>query len=392
LGTRLIAYTGKGGVGKSIISCTTGLRSAELGYDTLVISSDPSHTLSDVFEVPVKGDEIKVAERLWVVHTDPVNEAMKHYSALMDYIAELFKVRDVDESLAYELASFPGSTGTAALLKAHEYYSQKRFDVLVMDMVPSGEALRLLYMPYLISHFSRRLIKLIAPAVQLGRIVEPITRMPLPSSEAIDKQVELLERMEAVRRFLIDYDVTSMRLVMNPDRFSIVNARRTYMQSSLYGLNTDIAIVNKVLPSEVQDPYLDNWKHTQEDYINQVRVDFDPLPVKTLPLYGEELKGLRALSKASRDLFKDEDPTQVYHRGQPLEVIPRKDGVDMVLTAHKARREDVQVERIGDELIIHLYTDVGSTRILIPLPAITFKYRLKGAKLINGRLNIKFGV
>lgn len=167
---RLIAYTGKGGGGKSVISCATALRSAQLGHKTLVMSSDPAHTLSDIFGVAVGGEETKVTENLWAVHTDPVDEAMKHYSTLMEYVVELFKARDVDETVAYELANFPGSTGAAALLKAHEYQSKAVFDVLVMDMVPSGEALRLLYMPYLISRFSRRLIKIISPAFKLGKV------------------------------------------------------------------------------------------------------------------------------------------------------------------------------------------------------------------------------
>lgn len=388
---RLIAYTGKGGVGKSVISCVTGLRSAQLGYKTLVMSSDPAHTLSDVFGVSVGSEETKVTENLWVVHTDPVEEGMKHYSTLMEYVVELFKTRDVDETVAYELANFPGSTGAAALLKAYEYESKAVYDVLIMDMVPSGEALRLLYMPYLISRFSRRLIKLIAPAARLGKVVEPLTGMPVPSSEIIDKQVELLEMMDDVRRLLTDFDTTSLRLVMNPDSFSIMNAKRTYMQSALYGVNTDLAIINKLMPSEVQDPYFKKWKRIQKIYTSQVQADLEPLPVRTVPLYDEELQGLEGLTRASEDLFGDGDPTEIYHRGQPLKVVSHEKSVELIMAARLARKEDVLVERIGDELIVNLRTDAGNTKILTPLPAITFKYKLKGAKLINGRLHITFG-
>jgi arsenite-transporting ATPase len=388
---RLIAYTGKGGVGKSVISCATALRSAQLGFKTLVMSSDPAHTLSDVFGVAVGGEEKRVAENLWAVHTDPVDEALKNYSILVEYVVELLKVRDVDETIAYELANFPGSTGAAALLRAHDYYSKGSFGVLVMDMVPSGEALKLLYMPYLIGRFSRRLMKLIAPAASLGRMLGPITGMPVPSNKAIDKQVELLERMEGVRRLLMDFDTTSVRLVMNPDKFSISNAKRTYMQSAIYGVNTDLAVINKVMPPDVRDPYLEKWKRAQEVCTRQVQVDLKPLPFRTLPLYDEELQGLEGLRKASRDLFGDEDPTQVYHRGRPLQVIPHRNGLELVLTVQLPRKEDVQVERIGDELIMHLHTDAGNTGVLIPLPAITYKHKLKGAKLINGRLHIVFG-
>lgn len=388
---RLIAYTGKGGVGKSVISSVTGLRSAQLGYKTLVMSSDPSHTLSDVFEVPVGGDETKVNENLWVVHIDPVEEGMKHYATLMDYVVELFKARDVDETIAYELANFPGSTGAAALLKAFEYQSKGTFQVIVMDMVPSGEALRLLYMPFLISRFSRRIMRLISPAARLGKMVEPMTGIPAPTSEIIDKQVELLEMMDKVRGMLTNFETTSLRLVMNPDNFSIANAKRTYMQSSLYGVNTDLAIINKLMPQEVQDPYFKKWKEIQRIYTNQVKADLAPLPVKTVPLYAEELQGMEGLKRAAKDLFGEEDPTKVYHQGQPLKLVQKENGLEMIVAAKLAKKEGLQVERIGDELIIHLKTESGNIKILTPLPAITFKYSLKGAKLINGNLHVMFG-
>lgn len=355
------------------------------------MSSDPAHTLSDIFNITIGSEEKKVVENLWAIHIDPVDEALKRYSALIDYVVELFKTRDVDETVAYELANFPGSTGAAALLKAYDYYLNGGFDVLVMDMVPSGEALRLLYMPYLIGRFSRKLMKLVTPAVDLGRRLTPIIGMPLPSSEVVNKQLELLEKMEGIRKLLMDFDTTSLRLVMNPDKFSIMNAKRTYMQSAIYGVNTDLAILNKLMPSGVQDPYFEKWKRIQEAYTHQLQVDLSPLPLKILPLYDEELQGLEGLNRASKDLFRDEDPTQVYYRGCPLEVSTYENGVELILAAPLPRKEAIEVERIGDEIILHLHTDAGKTRILLPLPAITFKYKLKGAKLINGRLHIKFG-
>ncbi|MEM3638176.1 MAG: TRC40/GET3/ArsA family transport-energizing ATPase [Conexivisphaerales archaeon] len=388
---RVIAYTGKGGVGKSVISSATALRCSEMGLKTLLMSSDPAHTLSDVFGVQIGAKETKIAENLWAVHIDPVDEAMRNYSTIMEYVVELFKVKDIDETVAYELANMPGSTGAAALLKAEDYDSKSSYDVLIMDMVPSGEALRLLYLPYLIGRFSRRLMKMIAPAANLGRMLEPITGMPLPSRNVIDKQVELLDKMEDVRRLLTDYSKTSVRLVMNPDTFSIMNAKRTYMQSGIYGINTDLAIVNKIMPDEVKDSYLSKMKRAQEENTRRVEADFQPLPVKRLKLYREELKGIELLEQASKDLFGDEDPSKIYYMGKPLQVINKRDGIELVMSANLPAKENIEVERIGDELIMHLQMDFGRSEVLIPLPAITFKYKLKGAKLINNSLHIVFG-
>jgi arsenite-transporting ATPase len=388
---RIIAYTGKGGVGKSVISSATALRCSQMGMKTLLMSSDPAHTLSDVFGVPIGAKETKISENLYAVHIDPVDEAMRNYSTIMEYLVELFKVKEVDETIAYELANMPGSTGAAALLKAEDYDSKGSYDVLIMDMVPSGEALRLLYLPYLIGRFSRRLMKMIAPAANLGRMLEPITGMPVPSRKVIDKQVELLDKMESVRKMLTDYSKTSVRLVMNPDTFSIMNAKRTYMQSSIYGINTDLAIINKIMPESVKDPYLTKLIKTQQDNSVMAEHDFKPLPVKKLILYREELKGFDLLKKAANDLFEDEDPSKVYYSGKPLQVVTKKDGIELVMNASLPSKDDIEVERIGDELILHLQMDFGRSEVLIPLPAITFKYKLKGAKLINNTLHISFG-
>lgn len=328
---------------------------------------------------------------LWAVNIDPVEEAMKNYSAIMEFIVELLKVREVDETIAYELANFPGATGISSLLKAQTYAAKGSFDVIVMDMVPSGEALRLLYLPYILSRFSRRMMKVMAPVAQMGRMLRPLTGVPMPSKEVVDRQAELLDRLDKVRDMLLDFSTSSLRLVMNPDTFSIMNAKRTYMQSSIFGVNTDLAIVNKIIPPEVKDPYLSRLKDVQHASVDQVEKDFDPLPVKKLRLYPEELKGMDGLKRAAGELYGEEDPTQVYSRGRPLEVVHSGKNLELVLTATFPRREDVQVERIGDELIVRVESDVGTVNVLLPLPAVAFQRTLKEARLVKGRLHVVFG-
>lgn len=387
---RIIAYTGKGGVGKSVVSCATAIKLAKMGYKTLLASSDPAHTLSDALLKPVGSVETKVDENLWAVQVDPIKEAMDHYSMLIDYLAAVFKAREIDEALAYELANFPGTTGVATLLKAHIYHKKGEFDALVLDLVPSGEALRLLYIPHLLGRFSRRVAKLVAPAAQLGKLFEPLIGLPTPPGEAIDKQLALLERLDAVRGMLTDPKVTSLRLVMNPDAFSTSNALRALMQASLYGVNVDLAVINKVIPSEVSDPYFEGWLKAQKEHIETAKASLEPIPVKQLKLYRSELRGSAQLKEAAEELFDGEDPSQVYYLGKSIEVVVSEEGVEMDIPAPYAKKDDMEVERIGDELVIHIHADSGDQRILIPLPAAAFKYKLRSAKLINRRLHLKF--
>jgi len=197
--------------------------------------------------------------------------------------------------------------------------------------------------------------------------------------------------MEALKSILTDFNSTSVRLVANPDYFCFLNTRRTYMLISLYGINVDLVIVNKVIPESGRGSYLDEWIGTQKKYIEELRLNFDPLPLKYLKLYERELMGINALHSAAHDLFGNDDPTDVYFKGKPMTINKHADGIEIVLNSTYASKEDIEVERVSDELILHILTDMGKVEIVIPLPAITYRMELKKARLINGKLHIYFG-
>jgi arsenite-transporting ATPase len=387
---RIILFTGKGGVGKSVISSATALKTSLMGLRTLLISTDPAHTLSDAFGMKIGSIETKVSENLYAIQIDPIYEATKHYSILFEFLSEIFKSRNIDEVVAYEIANFPGATGAAALLKLRDYVKSNNYDVIIIDMIPSGDALRLLYMPYVIGKMSRRFMRIIAPLTDVGRIAASMVNIPMPSREVVETQIELLNMMEDVHKILIDTKMTSLRIIMNPDAFSIENAKRTFIQSSIYGINTDLVIMNKILPDELKDVYFKNWKEAQEHYIKQSEIDFYPIPLKKLRLLPNEVKGRDALEKIANELY-DDDPVKIYYEGKPINVVSSEKGVEIILSAPFVKKDELEVERFGDELIIHIETQAGKSTILLPLPAITYKYSLKSAKLINKNLHIYFG-
>jgi arsenite-transporting ATPase len=387
---RVIYFTGKGGTGKSVISSATALRTSEYGYKTLLMSSDPAHSLRDVLGVAIGRDPTKVCDNFYAVNIDPIKEAIRHYSVILDYIASVFKARGLDEILAYELAALPGMTGVASMLMLDKLAKEDEYDIVIIDTVPSGEALRYLYIPSLLGKISRRFMKLAYPLADIGKIVEPIVGIPAPPREMIKKEVELIEMIDRVKDILINHDITSVRLVANPDSFSIGNVRRTFIQSSIYGLNTDLIIMNKVLPKDISDPYFYQWLSDQEKYIIEAVNSFKPIPVKFLKLFRSELKGIEMLREAAIYLYQDEDPTVVYYKGKKVE-IRRDDGVlEIRYPTPLISKEEIGLERIGDELIVKLYTDAGPVDLVVPLPTITFKMRIKKASLKNGYLIIIF--
>ncbi len=387
---RIIYVTGKGGTGKSIVASITALASSFKGYRTLIISSDPAHTLRDIFELEIRREYTKISENLYGLNIDPIKEASDHYGVIMDYIASVFKARGVDEILAYELAALPGMTGIATMLKLETIIEEGGFDVVVIDTVPSGEALRYLYVPSIFSRISRRVMKIVSPLVEVSRVIEPITGLPTPTKESVEKGIEIIERMEKIREYLLDHDVTSIRLVANPDSFTISNAKRTYIQSALYGLNTDLVILNKVFPEKGVGEYLRGWLENQNRLIEDIKRSFYPIPIKMLRLFEKELKGFNMLERGVKELFGDEDPTKVYYKGRTVEINRLDERLEVIYPAPYISREDIELERIGDEMIIHLSTDMGKVDLLLPLPMITYKMKIEKAKLINGKLHLIF--
>ncbi|MFQ5940272.1 MAG: TRC40/GET3/ArsA family transport-energizing ATPase [Nitrososphaerales archaeon] len=386
---RLILYTGKGGTGKTVSSCATALRSAERGHATLIISADPAHTLSDAYAQNV-GDEVThVYDHLDALQIDPVNEMNKQYQQLLSYMASLFSSKGIDETLAYEIAMLPGMTQLFSLLKIEEIKDKETYDVVVLDMMASGEALRYLYFPKLIGSLNKRLMNLTGLFSGIARIFEPIARIPAPSSAILKIEFELVEKLEKLADIIKDHDITSIRLVANPDSFSIENAKRALMSANLYGINVDMAILNKIMP-KVEEAYFAKWADFQEGKVKEAEANFYPLPVKKLKLFETELKGIEMLERYSKELFDNEDATQVFYKGEPFNFETLDESFNMKVKVPFTEKDDFDIERFGDQLTIKVRNEVGQLVNIVPLPAATMGMKMSKAKLQGDELNILF--
>jgi arsenite-transporting ATPase len=386
---RLILYTGKGGTGKTVTSCATALKCAELGHSTLIISADPAHTLSDAFTKNM-GDEVtKLQNNLDALQIDPVNEMSKQYEQLLSYVASLFSSRGLDETLAYELAMLPGMTQLFSMLRIEEINQQQSYDVVVLDMMASGETLRYLYFPKLIGSLNKRLMNLTGLFSGIARIFEPIARIPAPTSAILKIEFELVERLERLAAIIKDKDVASIRLVANPDTFSIENAKRALMSTNLYGINVDMAVINKIMP-RIGDQFFANWAEFQEEKVREAEANFYPLPVKKQRLFETELKGVDMLKKYGEEMFKGEDPARVFYHGEPFGFDSHDDSFNMKVKVPFTEKDDFDIERFGDQLTIKVKNDVGNLVNIVPLPAATIGMKLSRAKLQGDELNILF--
>lgn len=388
---RLILMTGKGGVGKTSTAAATGLRCAEFGYKTLVLSTDPAHSLADSFDMPLNHEPRKVCDNLWGAELDVLEELEQNWGSVKRYMTEVLQARGLEGVQAEELAILPGMDEIFGLVRVFRHHKEGNYDVLIIDSAPTGTALRLLSIPEVGGWYMRRLYKpLEKMAVYLRPVVEPIFKplagFSLPDKKMMDLPYEFYEQIEVLGKILTDHTVTSVRLVTNPEKMVIKESLRAQAYLSLYDISIDMVVANRIIPDEVTDPYFQYWKESQKIYRQEIIDNFSPLPVKEVPLYSREICGLDTLEKLKEMLYGNEDPSQVYYTRNPYQVRPTETGFELELLLPGVPDEEIQLSKSGDELNIR----IGNHRRNMVLPQALATLKTTEARREDDKLVISF--
>ncbi|MDY7007343.1 MAG: TRC40/GET3/ArsA family transport-energizing ATPase [Cyanobacteriota bacterium] len=388
---RVILMTGKGGVGKTSVAAATGLRCAEFGHKTLVLSTDPAHSLADSFDLEMSHEPRKVRENLWGAELDALMELEGNWGAVKRYITQVLQARGLEGVQAEELAILPGMDEIFGLVRMKRHYDDGEYDVLIIDSAPTGTALRLLSLPEVGGWYMRKFYKpLQGMSVALRPLFEPIFRpitgFSLPDKEVMDAPYEFYEQIEALEKVLTDNTKTSVRLVTNPEKMVIKESLRAHAYLSLYNVSTDLVVANRIIPDSVTDPFFKKWKENQQQYRQEIHDNFRPLPVKEVPLYSEEMCGLAALDRLKDTLYADEDPSQVYYKENTLKVVQEKSNYSLELYLPGIPKEQIQLNKTGDELNIR----IGNHRRNLVLPQALAALQPAGAKMEDDYLKIRF--
>ncbi|MCJ2542228.1 TRC40/GET3/ArsA family transport-energizing ATPase [Thermostichus vulcanus] len=388
---RIILMTGKGGVGKTSMAAATGWRCAEIGLKTLVLSTDPAHSLADSFDQPLGHDPIEVKPNLWGAELDALNELELNWGSVKTYITQVLQARGLDGVQAQELAILPGMDEIFSLVRVNRHYDEDDFDVLIIDSAPTGTALRLLSLPDVSGWYMRKFYKPLQGLAQMLRpIAEPIvkglTGIPLPDNRVLDAPYEFYEKIERLERILTDNRITSVRLVTNPEKMVIKESLRAHAYLSLYGVATDLVVANRILPDTVVDPYFATWKAAQQKYRREIHENFAPLPVFEIPLYSEELVGWEALARLKKDLWGDRNPAEVLYAEQTMNVVTDNGQYRLDLYLPGIPKEQVELSKTGDELNIR----IGNHRRNLVLPQTLAAMNPARAKMEEDYLRIHF--
>jgi arsenite/tail-anchored protein-transporting ATPase len=384
---RVLLFTGKGGVGKTTVAAATALSCAESGLRTLVLSTDSAHSLGDAFDCALDGQARLVSDGLWAQQLDATERLEETWGEIQSYLRELFGWAGVDSVEAEELSVLPGLEELFALSDIKVHADGGDWDVVVVDCAPTAETIRLLSLPDVLAWYMDRVFPVERRVVQVVRpLLAHVTSMPIASDDVFDATRHLYNGLEGVRALLTDEARTSIRLVVNPERMVIAEARRTATYLSLFGYRVDAVVANRLLPDAVTDPWFKAWKEAHADHLTAIEEGFAPLPVLRAELAANELVGLERLRDFAHVVYGELDPTGILHRGEPMRVERRQDQLVFCLALPFAERDELEVGRRENELLVR----VGPHRRAIMLPDSLRHRRIGGATLSAPWLEVSF--
>lgn len=391
---RIILFAGKGGVGKTSIAAATGVKIADQGLRTLVMSVDPAHSLSDAFDLKKslmdksKGLPFKINENLWIQELDIQEELQKNWGEVQKYVSILLNTTGIEELAAEELAILPGMEEVSILLYINKYWRSCLYDIIILDCAPTGESIRFISIPTALEWYMKKLFKLERRIAHYIRpVAKRISDVPLPEDSYFDCIEHLFSKLEGIDKLLTNPNITTVRLVTNPEKMVLKETQRAFMFFNLYKLCTDALIINRILPKDIKDSYFNSWRKVQEGYIDLAMEYFSPVPIFKLSLFSSEVLGYESLKRLAEELYGDKNPADIFYNKGPYDFY-KKDGAYVLrLNLPFITKDEVELNKIDGELIVR----IGSFKKHILLPR-SFALSKPNKAIIEGKtLTIKFG-
>ncbi|MBZ4220322.1 MAG: ArsA family ATPase [Chlorobium sp.] len=390
---RNIIFTGKGGVGKTSVAAATALRAADMGYKTLIMSTDPAHSLGDSLDVQLGPSPVKVAENLWGQEVSVFGDLNLNWDVVREHFAHLMESRGIEGVYAEEMGVLPGMEELFSLSYIKRYNEQQEYDLLVVDCAPTGETLRLLSLPETFGWFIKLIRNvekfMVKPVIRpLSKKIKRIDDFVAPV-EVFDKVDNLFSSTEGIIDLLADSTKTTMRLVMNPEKMVIKESMRALTYLNLYGITVDRITINRVMPDQSPDPYFQKWRAIQQKYIEQIQDAFAPIPITEVPLFDDEVVGIPMLRRVGEKVYGDLNPLDIFFNENPIDIKKVSDGhykVRVRLPFMENMGLEPKILKLGDDLTIR----IGDYQKIIVLPIFLAGMESTGASYEDKWLCIDF--
>ncbi len=393
---RIILYLGKGGVGKTTVAAASALRSAELGYRTLVVSTDIAHSLADSLDVPLTGEPTEVAPNLFAQEINVLDEIHQHWGKMQGYVGNVLRKQGVNKAIAEEMAIIPGMEEVVSLLQINRQAQAGFFDRVIVDAAPTGETIRLLTVPDSFQWYMARINNWGDTTL---RMAGGLLRKLMPEKDPFAGLDSLVAGVKELQKVLLNPEITSYRVVLNPEKMVVKEGARAVTYLSLFNYPVDAVVINRILPGLVsdglgniqvtepsQDPYLRHLQEIQQRYLGDIERDFYPLPLLRAHAADTEMVGIDQLRALANTIFADRDPGQIFFVGQTQQIL--EDGNDFILKLPLPTVElnKVKLTKRGDELFI----SIGNFKRELLLPSVLAQRNASGASFNNGVLQVRF--
>lgn len=369
---RILLFSGKGGVGKTSIAAATGVRLAQLGHRTLVMSVDPAHSLGDAFDLEGglfhgdTSDPKPLAPNLFIQEVNIQREIKRHWNEISGYITSVLRTTGLGDVEAEEMAIFPGMEELSAMMYVNQYRRENRFDVIILDCAPTAESLRFVSLPTTLDWYIKHVFNLQRNVMKAVRpFVNKLGPIEAPPDSYFANIAGLFEKIQGIDTVLEDPAITSVRLVTNAEKMVLRETQRAFVYFSLHGLTVDGVIVNRLLPAEIHDAFFQQWRESQSRVLAEIEAYFAPVPVSQVPLFNREVLGYDGLLTVANGLYPgDTDPSAIRFLEKPYSFARAGDHYEVRLHMPFVQKGEIGLFKKRDELVV----EIGTLRRHVGLP------------------------
>jgi arsenite/tail-anchored protein-transporting ATPase len=308
---RILLFGGKGGVGKTTCASAVALAASREGKRVLLVSTDPAHSTSDIFDAPFGADEREIHPRLYGLEIDANLEARRYIDNAKAGIARMFShaVAKEAERQIELAASMPGVEEVALFDRIGDLIVDRfdAYDLLIFDTAPTGHTLRLLRMPELVSAWITALSRRRRALLALNQDIDQIRLAPEsinPDEDPILKTLDARrEKLEQVRARLMQHNFTGFVLVVIPERLPIEETARAAEILAESNVNVCGVVVNRVLPEDIEGAFYRSRRAQEQVYIDEIKQRFSRYPLAWIPQLPTDIYGVKDLERVSSVLM-----------------------------------------------------------------------------------------
>lgn len=386
---RIILFTGKGGVGKSTNACATAALMSAMGQKTLLVSSDLAHNLSDIFDIRDENGTVEISKNLTMLEVDILKEINDNWDAVQQYMANFLAYIGVDSVVAEEIALIPGIDALFLLTRILREIESEKYDAVIIDCAPTAGTLRLLTLTdssgnklNKMLEVERSILKLVRP---FGKRIKSIKNI-LPEDEFYDTLGTIIDDIGRLGVILRNPEISSLRLVLNPDKIAIAETKRTFTYFALFGFPVDAIFVNKLFPPELENGYFQKWRLLQQNQMKLIRKSFLDTRIFAIKHYANEPIGLTRLEEMGREIYGELNPAEVLSNVNTV-VFKKQNGQTVLsIILPNLDKSNLDIGRKENDLLIN----AGGYSRVFSLPDTLVNIAIDAADYENGRLNIYF--